>query len=43
MQRLQIHKGSLWLTDYRAIFFDRHYAPARVMPNQPMAAVVPAA
>jgi hypothetical protein len=22
----------MYLTDYRAIFFDRHYAPARVMP-----------
>jgi len=31
-QRLQVHKGSLYLTDYRAIFFDRHYAPARVWP-----------
>ena len=31
-QRLQIHKGSLYLTDYRAIFFDRYYAPARIMP-----------
>ena len=29
---VQIHKGKLYLTDYRAIFFDRHYAPARVMP-----------
>ena len=30
--RMQIIDGSLYLTDYRAIFFDRHYAPARVMP-----------
>ncbi|EOD23491.1 hypothetical protein EMIHUDRAFT_239584 [Emiliania huxleyi CCMP1516] len=29
---LLVHKGSLYLTDYRAIFFDRHYAPARVWP-----------
>jgi hypothetical protein len=28
----QIYDGSLYLTDYRAIFFDRHYAPARIMP-----------
>ena len=27
-----MHRGSLYLTDYRAIFFDRWYAPARVMP-----------
>jgi protein glucosyltransferase len=31
-QRYQIHKGRLYLTDYAAIFFDRHYAPARTMP-----------
>ena len=31
-QRMQIVDGSLYLTDYRAIFFDRHYAPARIMP-----------
>ena len=31
-QRMQIIDGQLYLTDYRAIFFDRHYAPARVMP-----------
>lgn len=30
--RMQVHKGKLYLTDYRAIFFDRHYAPARVLP-----------
>ena len=30
--RNQIYGGSLYLTDYRAIFFDRHYAPARIMP-----------
>ena len=30
--RMQIYRGSLYITDYRAIFFDRHYAPARVMP-----------
>lgn len=29
---LQIIQGSLYLTDYRAIFFDRHYAPARILP-----------
>ncbi len=31
-QRMQIVDGRLYLTDYRAIFFDRKYAPARVMP-----------
>jgi len=31
-QRMQIIDGALYLTDYRAIFFDRHYAPARIMP-----------
>ena len=31
-QRFQIHNGKLYITDYAAIFFDRHYAPARVMP-----------
>ena len=30
--RAQVIKGNLFLTDYRAIFFDRHYAPSRVMP-----------
>ena len=30
--RAQVKGGSLYITDYRAIFFDRHYAPARVMP-----------
>jgi hypothetical protein len=30
--RMQVIDGSLYLTDYRAIFFDRHYAPSRVMP-----------
>lgn len=27
-QRFQIHKGSLYIVDYRAIFFDRHYVRA---------------
>ena len=31
-QRIQVRQGRLYLTDYRAIFFDRHYAPARIMP-----------
>ena len=31
-QRFQVYKGRLYITDYAAIFFDRHYAPARVMP-----------
>ena len=31
-QRFQVHNGKLFVTDYAAIFFDRHYAPARVMP-----------
>jgi hypothetical protein len=31
-QRMQVRGGNLYLTDYRAIFFDRHYAPARVLP-----------
>ena len=31
-QRMQVIRGTLYLTDYRAIFFDRHYAPARVLP-----------
>ena len=31
-QRMQVHEGKLYLIDYRAIFFDRHYAPARVLP-----------
>ena len=30
--RMQVIDGSLYLTDYRAVFFDRHYAPSRVMP-----------
>ena len=30
--RLQVHDGRLYVTDYAAIFFDRHYAPARIMP-----------
>ena len=30
--RLQVYQGGLYLTDYRAIFFDRHYAPSRIMP-----------
>jgi len=30
--RLQVSQGRLYVTDYRAIFFDRHYAPSRVMP-----------
>jgi len=29
---MQVIKGSLYITDYRAIFFDRHYAPARILP-----------
>jgi len=31
-QRFQIHNGRLYITDYAAIFFDRQYAPARVLP-----------
>ena len=31
-QRLQVFEGSLYITDYRAIFFDRHYAPSRILP-----------
>ena len=31
-QRFQVYKGTLYLTDHAAIFFDRHYAPARVLP-----------
>ncbi len=31
-QRFQVHNGKLFITDYAAIFFDRHYAPARVLP-----------
>ena len=31
-QRIQIRGNRLYLTDYRAVFFDRHYAPARIMP-----------
>ena len=30
--RLQVVSNRLYITDYRAVFFDRHYAPARVMP-----------
>jgi hypothetical protein len=30
--RAQVIHGELYITDYRAVFFDRHYAPARVMP-----------
>ena len=30
--RAQIVGGRLYITDYRAIFFDRYYAPSRVMP-----------
>lgn len=30
--RVQVYQGSLYLTDYRAIFFDRQYAPSRVLP-----------
>ena len=30
--RAQIVSNELYITDYRAVFFDRHYAPARVMP-----------
>ena len=30
--RLQVVDGRLYITDYRAIFFDRHYAPSRIMP-----------
>ena len=30
--RLQVHDGRLYVTDYAAVFFDRHYAPARIMP-----------
>ena len=31
-QRAQIYNGQLYITDYRAIFFDRKYAPSRIMP-----------
>ena len=31
-QRFQVVDGQLYITDYAAIFFDRHYAPARVLP-----------
>ena len=31
-QRFQIYQGRAYITDYAAIFFDRHYAPARVLP-----------
>jgi len=30
--RAQVHQGNLYITDYRAVFFDRHYAPARIIP-----------
>ena len=30
--RAQVSQGRLYITDYRAIFFDRYYAPSRVMP-----------
>ena len=30
--RLQVVGGEIHLSDYRAVFFDRHYAPARLMP-----------
>ena len=30
--RIRIRNNRLYITDYRAIFFDRHYAPARIMP-----------
>jgi hypothetical protein len=30
--RAQVSRGRLYITDYRAIFFDRFYAPSRVMP-----------
>ncbi len=30
--RMQVIDGSLHLTDYAAIFFDRHYAPSRILP-----------
>jgi len=30
--RAQVIGGNLYITDYRAIFFDRYYAPSRVMP-----------
>ena len=30
--RAQIRDNQLFITDYRAVFFDRHYAPSRVMP-----------
>ena len=30
--RVQVKNNELFITDYRAVFFDRHYAPARVMP-----------
>ena len=34
--RLQVYKGTLYLTDYRAIFFDRHCPPPP--PQHPMPA-----
>ena len=30
--RAQVVGGNMYITDYRAIFFDRYYAPSRVMP-----------
>jgi hypothetical protein len=30
--RAQISQGKLYITDYRAIFFDRYFAPSRVLP-----------
>ena len=30
--RAQVVSGRLYITDYRAIFFDRYFAPSRVMP-----------
>ncbi len=30
--RAQVVGGNLYITDYRAIFFDRYYAPSRVLP-----------
>jgi hypothetical protein len=30
--RAQVRNNELFITDYRAVFFDRHYAPARVAP-----------
>ena len=30
--RAQVRDNRLYIQDYRAVFFDRHYAPARIMP-----------